>query len=123
MNDADQPYEQLRMRYAGSLARKHDDLARAWQVFAKKPGDAAARRGLHAQIHRLSGSAASYGYENLGALAHRFDELLSQPDPRASALMQAPADFAPVLDAPMQALLGALVEATALAMKNPPAIP
>ncbi len=123
MNDTDPRYDQLRMRYAGSLPRKHDDLAQAWRAFAEKPGDAIARRDLHAQIHRLSGSAPSYGYADLGALARATDALMSQPDMRDPALQQAPTDCVRRLAVLVPALLAALVAAAALATKELPAIP
>ncbi len=119
MNAADKPYDQLRKRYADSLTRKHGDLAQAWHIFVEKPGDAAARDSMHAQIHQLSGSAPSYGYIRIGALAHALDVLMSQPEAGEST----PTDFARVLDAPIHTLLGALVEVAALAAEDLPEIP
>lgn len=119
MNPADSAYDQLRMNYAQSLARKYEDLAQAWECFSRMPGDADACRGLHAQIHRLTGSAPSYGYANLGALARELDELMSQMD----ACDALPVGCASRLEAPTKALLAALVAAAALAPKDLPAIP
>lgn len=119
MNAADKPYDQLRKRYADSLTRKHGELAQAWQVFEAQPDAAAARNRLHAQIHQLSGSAASYGYARVGALAHALDQHMSEAEASKSGLNA----FARGLDAPLQALLGALVEAARTAASDPPAIP
>ena len=119
MNEADPHYAPLRKRYAASLAAKRDDLVRAWRSFADNPGDAAGRRDLHALIHRLSGSAASYGYAHLGAIASAADELMSQTAAHESGSNAGVARLAPSIDA----LLQALAEADVLGMKEPPAIP
>ena len=123
MNESDSRYDQLRARYAGSLARKQGDLAQAWRALAENPAAVAARRELHLQIHRLNGSASSYGYARLGALAHALDELMSQTDANGASSNEAPIDFVARLGAPIQALLAALAEAHARATQEPPAIP
>ena len=105
MNDSDQRYEQLRMRYASSLASKHGDLAQAWRAFAANPGEHSARHELHVQIHHLSGSAPAYSYTSLGARARAADELMSQHDAPGASLCEAPADLVARLAAPIHAVL------------------
>ncbi|MEO7064481.1 MAG: Hpt domain-containing protein [Dokdonella sp.] len=122
MNETDPHYDPLRMRYAASLARKHADLVQAWRAFADTP-DAAARLDLHAQIHRLSGSASSYGYVRLGAVANAADELMSQPEPQGQGSPQMSTAAIERLAASIQTLLGALADAEVLAKTEPPAIP
>lgn len=122
MNVADPHYDPLRLRYAASLAGKRADLVQAWRAFADTP-DAAARLDLHAQIHRLSGSAASYGYGKLGAVANSADQLMSQPEPPEPRPLQASTETVERLAAAVQALLGALAEADVRAKTDPPAIP
>jgi hypothetical protein len=105
MNDSDQRYEQLRMRYASSLASKHGDLAQAWRAFAANPGEDSAHHELHVQIHHLSGSAPAYSYTSLGARARAADELMSQHDAPGASLCEAPADLVARLAAPIHAVL------------------
>jgi HPt (histidine-containing phosphotransfer) domain-containing protein len=67
----------LHARYAGSLASKHAALLEAWRVFAAAPDDAAARK-LHGLVHRLAGSAPTYGYASLGLLARKADHAFAE---------------------------------------------
>jgi HPt (histidine-containing phosphotransfer) domain-containing protein len=67
-----QQLDALHVRYARSLAAKHEALLGAWQAFSTKH-DAATRLELHSLIHRLAGSAGSYGYMTLGVLAAAAD--------------------------------------------------
>lgn len=68
----------LRERYASSLGHKRAALAQAWQAFAADRGDAAARRELSMQLHRLCGSAGAYGYAEIGASACAADRLVGE---------------------------------------------
>lgn len=68
----------LRERYAASLGPKRAALAQAWQAFAADPRDAAARRELSMQLHRLCGSAGAYGYADIGASACAADRLVGE---------------------------------------------
>lgn len=85
----------LRRQYAQSLPQKADELTRAWAQFRAAPGDRAAATGLHACVHRLSGSAPAYGFDAIGAAAQPADALLSgwinapTDDAAAAALFQA----------------------------------
>ena len=100
-NEADQRLQILRARYASSLAAKCDALTSAWQAFLGASSDATTRRELTVQIHRLCGSAATYGYVELGASACAADRLLAGPVPPAPD----------VLHAAMRALIDALERA------------
>src|SRR3954451_14768263 len=54
----------LHARYARSFASKHAALLEAWQAFSATRDEPSART-LHDLVHRLAGSAPSYGYETL----------------------------------------------------------
>jgi len=76
-------FEELRQRYVESLPRKADQIDAAWRHFVLDPGNVDARITLHQAVHRLSGSAAAYGFEELGDLAQAvnsvFSDWLEQP--------------------------------------------
>ena len=76
MMDRRQRSEDLRMRYIASFAQKRVALAAAWYSFLVDPRVEAHRRSLHAQVHRLAGSAVAYGFGRLGELARLADRLL-----------------------------------------------
>ena len=84
----------LHARYARSLASKHAALLEAWRAFGAARDDASARK-LHGLIHRLAGSAPTYGYASLGTLARKADH----------AFAQGVHDLAERLEAPVEALL------------------
>jgi CheY-like chemotaxis protein len=109
-NESDDRLQLLRVRYAGSLAAKRDALANAWRDFLDASADPVRRRELTAQVHRLCGSAAAYGYVELGERACVADRLLGGPPPTP-----VPA----VLDAPLQAVIDALDRAIASAQATP----
>jgi len=68
----------LRERYASSLGQKRAALSQAWQAFAAAPRDAALRRELSMQLHRLCGSAGAYGYAEIGENACAADRLVGE---------------------------------------------
>jgi CheY-like chemotaxis protein len=107
--EADHRLQLLRARYAGSLAAKRDALVGAWQAFLTASADVASRRELAVQIHRLCGSAAAYGYVDLGAWACAADRLLASPAPIAPD----------VLSAAVHALIDALERAVVSAQSMP----
>jgi HPt (histidine-containing phosphotransfer) domain-containing protein len=84
----------LHARYARSLASKHAALLEAWRAFAAAKDEASARK-LHGLIHRLAGSAPTYGYASLGTLARKADH----------AFVHGGHDLAERLEAPVAALL------------------
>jgi len=84
----------LHARYAQSLASKHAALLDAWRAFDAAKDDASARK-LHGLVHRLAGSAPTYGYASLGLLARKADH----------AFAHAGRDLAAHLREPIEALL------------------
>src|SRR5262245_24213073 len=84
----------LHARYARSLASKHAALLEAWRAFAAARDDASARK-LHGLVHRLAGSAPTYGYASVGALARKADH----------AFAHGGHDLADRLKGPVEALL------------------
>ena len=62
----------LHARYALSLASKHAALLEAWRAFDAEKDETSARK-LHSLVHRLAGSAPTYGYASLGLLARKAD--------------------------------------------------
>jgi HPt (histidine-containing phosphotransfer) domain-containing protein len=90
--------EALNARYARSLASKHAALSEAWRAFASAPDDANARN-LHALVHRLAGSAPTYGYATLGLLARKADH----------AFAESGSDLAERLSEAVEALLAELL--------------
>jgi HPt (histidine-containing phosphotransfer) domain-containing protein len=68
--------DDLRMRYIASFPQKRVALAAAWYSFLVDPRVDMHRLSLHAQVHRLAGSASAYGFAQLGEQAHIADRLL-----------------------------------------------
>jgi HPt (histidine-containing phosphotransfer) domain-containing protein len=89
----------LHARYARSLASKHAALLEAWRAYAAAKDDASARK-LHGLVHRLAGSAPTYGYASLGMLARKADH----------AFAHGGHDLAGRLKAPVEALLDDLAQ-------------
>jgi len=87
----------LHARYARSLASKHAALLEAWRALRAAKDDASARK-LHGLIHRLAGSAPTYGYASLGTLARKADH----------AFAHGGRDLAESLERPVEALLAEL---------------
>lgn len=68
------PMDALRARYAATFPQKRDALVETWTAYAQAR-DGATHGRLSMQLHRLCGSAASYGYVDLGARACSADRL------------------------------------------------
>jgi HPt (histidine-containing phosphotransfer) domain-containing protein len=99
----------LHARYANSLASKHAALLEAWHAFSAARDEAAARK-LHGLVHRLAGSAPTYGYASLGQLARKADHVFGD----ASAA-SGNSDLAQRLAGPIEALLDDLAKQARLA--------
>ena len=82
-------------------------LAEAWRAFTDA-ADEANIDDLHQRVHRLAGSAPTYGYELLGRLAHAVDSQLAEWKRLPSATREGSAALAQRLATPMQALLDCL---------------
>jgi HPt (histidine-containing phosphotransfer) domain-containing protein len=87
----------LHARYARSLASKQAALLEAWRAFKTAKDDASARE-LHGLVHRLAGSAPTYGYASLGTLARKADHAFAHDG----------SDLAERLEGPIEALLDEL---------------
>jgi len=109
MTDSLQGFDLLRARYAQSLPSKHEALADAWHAFVATP-DERTLRAVHEQAHRLSGSAAVYGYEPLGDRARAIDCALCEWEDAPAASRDDARELPRRLAAPMQSLLDALRE-------------
>jgi len=118
MNESSQRFALLRRRYTESLPSKHAALAQAWQSFVAMPEERT-RSELQELVHRLAGSASSYGYEPLGELAGAVDRHLGESDNTSRAAIE----LSQRLASPMQALLDALAEVAAEAAALPASAP
>lgn len=79
----------LHARYARSLASKHSALLEAWRAFKAAQDDASARK-LHGLVHRLAGSAPTYGYASLGTLARNADHAFAHGGPGLAERLEGP---------------------------------
>ena len=84
-------FDELKQRYAQALPQKADEIDFAWRRFDADLDNTAAREALHQAVHRLSGSAAAYGFEDLGDLAQSVDSVFS--DWLASAPFERPSSM------------------------------
>lgn len=83
MNGVDSRLAELGARYQASLPIKRASVELAWQSLRAEASDPVRLESLQRVVHRIAGSAASYGYEEIGALASQADEgleALRQPD-------------------------------------------
>lgn len=111
MMDFDQRLSMLRERYRASLPDKRDMLNEAWSAVAARPDDAEARARLHMLLHRLAGSAPSYGHDALGvAAAAAADRLGHRGAAEAPAADDLVATLAPCMDAVAAAFAGVIGE-------------
>lgn len=97
MNLSPQASEQLeiqRLRYLQSLSEKREKIEAAWITASNDNWEHASFEHFKTQIHRLAGSAGSYGLDRLGRAAKCLDHLLGtipeneSPADRAQALKQ-----------------------------------
>lgn len=71
-----EPIEQLHARYRASLADKANDLEQLWPLPTSSPAkDRVA--ALRQALHKLAGSAGSYGHTEIGAKARLLEQWLS----------------------------------------------
>ena len=101
-------FEDLKRRYAQALPRKAQEIAQLWAAFRAAPEDAAARGALHQGVHRLSGSAPAYGFDEIGAAAQRADARLSDWSSTPEFARAGIGEVASALEPAMAALLAAL---------------
>ncbi len=104
--------EKLQHAYRASMPAKKAALRQAFDALCDEEADVALATQLHLLLHRLAGSAGSYGHDGLGqqarTLAHVWRDWLEQPvETRAPAWQvcaQQTVPFAELLEA-MQALV------------------
>jgi len=101
-------YEALKERYALALPQKAADIEAAWTAFCADPTDVAGRSRLHQAVHRLSGSAPAYGFEDLGVAAQGVDTVFSEWMAAPEFSRPAPQQLVDSLGAGIQHLLLAL---------------
>ena len=75
--------KQLERQYQASLAAKQVELRRAFDALCDEDAGGAQAAQLHQLLHRLSGSAGTYGYLEIGqkaqVLARQWRHWLEQP--------------------------------------------
>ncbi len=70
----------LRRKYIDSLPAKRVLINDHWEQLQASGWSANALAALQAEVHRLTGSAGSYGFENLGAIASTLETFLRSGD-------------------------------------------
>ncbi len=66
--------ERIQRDYRLSLPDKGGELRRAWDALCDEDASAAQVDHLHLLLHRLAGSAGTYGYERIAALARALEQ-------------------------------------------------
>ena len=82
--------EALHRDYRQSLAAKRGDLRRAWEALCDEDATHAQAAHLHLLLHRLAGSAGTYGYAEIAARAKTLEQawtgwLAQSPEARPEA--------------------------------------
>ena len=91
--DFQQALQQMRADYARQVPLRLQEAQGFLQACLAQPADEAALRDLYRIVHKLAGSAGTFGLREFGvaarALEEKLDLLLAQPE-------RTPADFAPL---------------------------
>ena len=66
--------EALLEAYAASLPKKIAEIASSWRAVEDAQGNAELAQKVHSLVHRLAGTAATYGYSTLGNAASQLEE-------------------------------------------------
>ena len=66
--------EALLESYAAALPAKVREIARAWRTVEDAKGKAELAQEVHSLVHRLAGTAATYGYSTVGQAASQLEE-------------------------------------------------
>jgi HPt (histidine-containing phosphotransfer) domain-containing protein len=64
---------QLNAAFAAGLPKRLSDIEAAMQAFMREPGDRSHLESLHTLLHSLAGSAGTFGFDELGKCARRFE--------------------------------------------------
>ncbi|UCE77573.1 MAG: response regulator, partial [Gammaproteobacteria bacterium] len=67
----------LRDAYSAGLGGRLADIEAGWALLRREPDNVDRHSELHRQVHSLAGSAATFGYRQLGRLARDLEQLLS----------------------------------------------
>ena len=78
MIDAESQLQALHARYQSSLPSKRSDLELAWRSLGADSSNPAHLESLTRLVHRLAGSAPSYGFQEIGEIAGKADDLLGR---------------------------------------------
>jgi HPt (histidine-containing phosphotransfer) domain-containing protein len=117
MMNADTRLQALQSRYQTSLPNKRASVELAWRALCADSTDPARLESLARLVHRLAGSAGSYGYREIGEIAGSADALLEklgrldEPEP-------SPADCCSILDG-LTPLIASLLQAMERASATP----
>ncbi|TAH40512.1 MAG: hypothetical protein EYC71_13365 [Gammaproteobacteria bacterium] len=82
----------LQERYRNTMPEKRVVLEHAWELMCSDLKNPAGLKELFPLVHRLAGSASSYGFEHLGDAALRVHDILDRHRVRGGQLE--PADVA-----------------------------
>jgi HPt (histidine-containing phosphotransfer) domain-containing protein len=77
-------FQKLQRSYRDSLNIKHQNLEELWQAVDEDRESETKLRNLRLFVHRLAGSAASYGYESISNTARDFERLIIEQFPTDS---------------------------------------
>jgi HPt (histidine-containing phosphotransfer) domain-containing protein len=64
---------QLNAAFAAALPKRLSDIEAAMQAFMRGPDDRSRLELLHKLLHSLAGSAGTFGFDELGKRARRFE--------------------------------------------------
>ena len=78
MSDLDAQLDALHRRYCASFGEKHAAITLAWSAVRADCNDVCNQDRLLNHVHRLAGSAQSYGYAEIGLVAAEVDALLDR---------------------------------------------
>lgn len=78
LSDFDPRLDALHRRYHASLPAKHAEIESAWRSLRSNCSDIDSLATLTGLIHRLAGSAESYGHAEIGKAAAVVDSLLNR---------------------------------------------
>lgn len=110
MSEVDSRLAELGARYRASLPIKRASVELAWQALNSCTPDPVRLDSLQRVVHRIAGSAASYGYDEIGALAARADEGLESlrelgvVEVKAASVTAALSELAPIFERLIDAL-------------------
>ena len=110
MGEVDSRLAELGARYRASLPIKRASVELAWRALNAGPSDPVRLDSLQRVVHRIAGSATSYGYDEIGTLAARADEglellrELGVVDAKAASVAAVLSGLAPIIERLIDAL-------------------